>query len=600
MKWTKEKILKNCILAFIMMMMFYAFFEADRQCVSAEEISMSYTSLTLTKGTAKKLKVRNLPNSNAKVVWGTTNEYAVTVSKKGKIKAVNYGTATIKARWKKKTVTCVVSVPDTSRNIMLNTQSVSLAEGTTYQLTAVSVKKVKYHSGNEAIATVSSTGLITAVNPGIVKITAKSTRGTASCIVTVTSSDVEVSSPEWITNKSVTAVRRLTKNNNIVYDNISWAKGKTISFKIDNLDESTVKKCVWSSENNSILSKPVASSTCKIQASAQTLAAGTTKVVATVTDYNGKVKEYSNYVYVSSPSLNTKNMILLGTGAGSNRQQFIVFSGLTKYSTIKWTNSNYASATFSSYNTKAAVWGILPGTGAITASVDGKTYTINYTVYNPVFGSITSVLAAGKTTKIDIQGLEGLSPVYTSRNGTIAKVAADGTITGKKAGVTYIDVKLDNMYFSYRIEISAKGIRKIINRAKFIVNNWKYSQAKRMKRGYYDCSALVWKGYKAYKQYHKKLGSAIRALPAGELFDYLYSKNQIVYFGYTGLDNLKPGDLIFYGDYDNAVKYSTPGRTLDIYHVAMYAGNGELVEKGGQVLTYEGTKYIVGIGRVVK
>jgi hypothetical protein len=31
----------------------------------------------------------------------------------------------------------------------------------------------------------------------------------------------------------------------------------------------------------------------------------------------------------------------------------------------------------------------------------------------------------------------------------------------------------------------------------------------------------------------------------------------------------------------------------------MYAGNGEVVEKGGQTMNSNNTKYIVGIGRVV-
>lgn len=600
MKWTKEKILKKCISVMVVAMMLCVCLEIGTQYVAAQEISISHTSLTLMKGTSKKLKIKNLPKPKAKVKWSTSNKYAVTVSKQGKAKAVNYGRATIKACWKKKTVTCVIYVPDTSKNIVLSNESLTMAEGTTHQLTTTSVKKVKYHSGNEAIATVDSNGTITAVNPGIVKITAKSIRGAAVCTVTVTSTDVTEESPEWIYDKNVVAVRRLTKNNNIVYGNISWAKNKTISFKIDNLDESMVKKCVWSSEDTSILSKLTVSTDCKIQASAQTLAPGAAKVVATVTDKNGKITTYSNYVYVSAPSLNTKNMMLLGSTAGSNRQQFIVFSGLSKHSEIKWTNSNYESVTISEYKTKAAVWGIKPGNGTIKANVDGKTYNINYTVYHPVFGQIASVLPVNKTTKIDIQGIEGLTAVYSSRNKSIAKVAQDGTITGKKSGVTYIDVYFNNMYFSYRIEVSAKGVRKIVNRAKFIVNNWTYSQGKRMKKGYYDCSALVWKGYKAYKKYHKKLGSGKYALSAGELFDYLYSKNKIVYFGYTGMDNLKPGDLIFYGDYNNAVIYSTPGRTLDIYHVSLYAGAGEIVEKDGKILDYEGTKYIVGIGRVVK
>lgn len=139
----------------------------------------------------------------------------------------------------------------------------------------------------------------------------------------------------------------------------------------------------------------------------------------------------------------------------------------------------------------------------------------------------------------------------------------------------------------------------IINRATYIVNNWTYSQPKRMQDGFYDCSSLVWKGYKAYNNYQTKLGSKTSAYCAADLFDYLYRKNQIVHFGYLGVDYMQPGDLIFYGDYDSAVNYSTPGRTLDIYHVSMYAGNGKVVEKGGQTINYNNTKHIVGVGRVV-
>ena len=121
-----------------------------------------------------------------------------------------------------------------------------------------------------------------------------------------------------------------------------------------------------------------------------------------------------------------------------------------------------------------------------------------------------------------------------------------------------------------------------------------------MQYEYYDCSSLVWKGYQVYKNYNKKLGSTSWAYTAGELFDYLKGKNQIVYYGYIGYNYMKPGDLIFYGDYNSAVMYSTPGRTLDIYHVSMYAGNGKVVEKGGKTINYNNTKHIVGIGRVVK
>lgn len=599
MRVAKEKIIKNFIVIFSLLMVIGIFFQVNITQAKAAKFSIAYNSLTLKKGEGKKLKTTKLPSSKAKIKWSTSNKYAATVSKKGKVKAVNYGSATIKAVCNKRVASCVVKVPDTKRAVVLNTGSVALTENSTYQLTATSATPVKYHSGNEEVAVVSSTGLIRAVNPGIVVITAKTATGYANCTVTVNSSDVEKETGSSATDKKAVAIRRLTKNNNIVYDDIVWAKGKTISFKIANLNVSNIRSCTWSTSDKTILTVPVSNSQCVIQSSAETLKAGDVTVTATVTDVNGNTMTYSNYVHVSDPVINTNTLNLLGTSAGSNRQQFVTFTGLTPYSTIKWTNSNTACATYSAYHTKLAVWGINAGSGILTATVDGKTFYVNYNVKMPVFHKITSVLAKGKTAEIKIDGIDGMTPLFSSRNSNIATVTADGVVTGINSGVTYVDVHIGTMNFNYRVEVAAKGMKKIINRADYIVNHWKYSQAKRMKSGYYDCSSLVWKGYKSYKKYQKKLGSKKRALPAGDLFDYLYSKGQIVSLGYTGVDDLKPGDLIFYGDYNSACKYSTPGRTLDIYHVSMYAGAGKVVEKGGQTINYNNLQHIVGIGRVV-
>ena len=49
------------------------------------------------------------------------------------------------------------------------------------------------------------------------------------------------------------------------------------------------------------------------------------------------------------------------------------------------------------------------------------------------------------------------------------------------------------------------------------------------------------------------------------LLNYLNKKKKIVYYGYTGMDNMKPGDLIFYA------------RGSTINHVAIYIGNGRVV-----------------------
>lgn len=598
MKQIKEKIITNCIMALFVIMATGLINTTDVYAKTAP-MKISSEELVMLKGTHKKLKIINLPQTPVKIKWSTSNKFAATVTKKGKIKALNYGTAKITAKCGKKKFLCKVTIPDTSRTVTLNTTKVTLAENEQYQLVAQSTGVVQYHSGNDAIVVVSSEGLVTAVNPGIVTITAKSATGFARCVVTVNSNDAEIETPEWITDKRITAIRRLTKNNNFVYDNITWAKGKDITFKIAGLDETNIKKCVWSSLDETIVSIPDRDSECKIKATAKTLAVGEAVITAVVTDKSGRETTYRNVVYVTDPIINAKELTLLGPGAGGARQKFVSFDGLHPYSKVEWTNSS-DNATLTTYKTKVAVMGVKAGEGVITAKVDGKTYTVNYVVKNPIYNPIKDVLAKGKTLKLNVTGTDGVPISYRSRNTKVAAVDGEGNITGVKAGVTYIDVKIENVIFTYKIDVAAKGIKTIIKRADYIVNHWKYSQKKRMKKGYYDCSALVWKGYKSYKKYQKKLGSAKRALPAASLFDYLHKKNKIVYFGYTSIDDLQPGDLIFYGDYDNAVKYSTPGRTLDIYHVSMYAGYGSLIEKNGRNMDYNNIKDIVGVGRVVK
>ena len=61
---------------------------------AATTYSMSTSAITLLKGKKHKLKIVNAPK-NAKIKWKTSNKFAVTVSKKGKLKAVNYGTRKI-------------------------------------------------------------------------------------------------------------------------------------------------------------------------------------------------------------------------------------------------------------------------------------------------------------------------------------------------------------------------------------------------------------------------------------------------------------------------------------------------------------------------
>jgi cell wall-associated NlpC family hydrolase len=52
---------------------------------------------------------------------------------------------------------------------------------------------------------------------------------------------------------------------------------------------------------------------------------------------------------------------------------------------------------------------------------------------------------------------------------------------------------------------------------------------------------------------------------------YMVSTGKVISYGPVSVDQLRPGDLLFYGNSGN-------GRYLGIYHVSMYYGNGYRLE----------------------
>ena len=170
-----------------------------------------------------------------------------------------------------------------------------MVEGSTYQLQPTSAKTVKYFSNNDHIATVHANGLIKAHNPGTVAIAAENSEGYATCTVTVTPNTENQTALDNSVSKKTTAIRRLTTKNNIKYERITWAKNKTIRFKIANLDSDNVKKCVWSTQDDEILSKPNNDSNV-IVAGAKTGTTGKTTITATVTDKTGKTTTYNKRI----------------------------------------------------------------------------------------------------------------------------------------------------------------------------------------------------------------------------------------------------------------------------------------------------------------
>ena len=116
-----------------------------------------------------------------------------TVSKKGVIKAKRKGTSTITCySGKKKVAKCVVTVAAAPNKISLNKTKLNLVVGKSKTLKATLPRntasyKMTWKSSNVKVAKVSQSGVITAIRPGVAKITVRTFNNmTATCVVNVT------------------------------------------------------------------------------------------------------------------------------------------------------------------------------------------------------------------------------------------------------------------------------------------------------------------------------------------------------------------------------------------------------------------------------
>lgn len=113
-----------------------------------------------------------------------------------------------------------------------------------------------------------------------------------------------------------------------------------------------------------------------------------------------------------------------------------------------------------------------------------------------------------------------------------------------------------------------------------------YSQEYRDSGNYYDCSSLAYYAWRSAGVSIMYEGSNTAASEG----KYCYDNNLLVNY-----DEMQPGDLIFYS-------YSSNGRFMNITHVAIYAGDGKVVEAANERLgvvyrQVHGRSSIVFIGR---
>lgn len=164
--------------------------------VSISRLQISDTALSLIKGDSHALTATIIPpdaTEDKTITWSSSENTVAAVDSSGNVTAVEGGTAIITALDGTHSAQCTVTVTVPATGLTLSQSTASLPKGSEITLSAeitpadATDKNVNWSSSDSSIASVDSSGKVTANNVGTVIITATTTEGlTASCQVTVT------------------------------------------------------------------------------------------------------------------------------------------------------------------------------------------------------------------------------------------------------------------------------------------------------------------------------------------------------------------------------------------------------------------------------
>lgn len=212
------------------------------------------------------------------------------------------------------------------------------------------------------------------------------------------------------------------------------------------------------------------------------------------------------------------------------------------------------------------IYGEKKCTVKITVTIAGKEFPITVSIRPVKISENSLLLEEGKTKKLKVKGC--LDPItWSSSNKKIASVSQNGIVKGKKIGNVVITAQIGDKKIGCAVSVTTKKLKKVCERATYIGNHWKYSQAKRTQHGYYDCSALVWKAYKECAGV--TFGSDTYPGTTATESVWCRDHNRMIKGGYTQKKinkmQINPGDIVF-----KSTNLKNPYKTT--YHVEMFTG----------------------------
>ena len=299
-------------------------------------------------------------------------------------------------------------------------------------------KTVTWASSKLSVATVSSSGMVTAIAEGISTITASAGGKSATCTVTVSKKVIAVSSVEL--NKS----------------NLSMVVGDTetltATVKPDDATDNTV---LWSSSDNSVATVDNG----KITA----LKEGSTTIIAKAGDRQAScsVIVAKKIIEVTNVTLNKTELDLI-KGASETLSATVYPEDATDKS-VSWTSSNTDVASVTQEGKVTAVGG---GTATITAKAGEQSATCAVSVTVPVesvqLNQSTLTLEEGQSASlvatVKPNDATDKSVSWTSSNQGVASVDQNGKVTAIQEGSTIITVKAGDKDAKCTVAVTKKTI----------------------------------------------------------------------------------------------------------------------------------------------
>lgn len=208
-------------------------------------------ALTIKKGSTYRLKAKLGTKSNLKYEWKSSNSKKVSVTKKGIIKGLKNGKATIKVSVKGKNYTAAsikVTVGTKVSKVKVIKPAMIVAVGSTATIKSeivpsnASNQKLKYTSSNTKVAKISSKGVVSGLKAGTVKIKIKATDGSGKKTTVTVKVEKDIKQVKLVDDFYQSANAEILKNTDLDLKVGSWNQFSILQDEIDQKADTLIEE----------------------------------------------------------------------------------------------------------------------------------------------------------------------------------------------------------------------------------------------------------------------------------------------------------------------------------------------------------------------